>query len=485
MHPNDLIKHPQVDTSTPWSIYQREIFDAILSTKHNIIIEAVAGSGKTTTMVEAINRLCEAQSSKSILALAFNKSIATELQRRLPSTVSAMTFHALGLSTFKVKPKVSLSKCRWLLKDAAPSAIYEDHARDILRLVSMAKTSVEEVSFYDLLSDFDISCPAGLESKFVSLAEQVLSYSDMNNKEIDFDDMLRLPFIYNHTFPQFDYVFVDEAQDLSDIQHHMILNLLSLEGRVIAVGDTHQAIYGFRGADHNSMNRFRQQFDTLELPLSISYRCPSSVVTAAQHYVPHIKAAPNAIEGKVTHEQTLPELTSLTSKDLILCRNNAPLFRLALHFLKLQHPAYVRGSFGDSLISFINNFKTQDIEVFKVRLKMWYNKEYERLISAEQTSKAGFITDKYEAVTSILTVSETVDELKENVLRLTTPNNGVTLSTIHRAKGTEATNVYFYLPHLLPSKYCTNEAALQQEHNLTYVGITRSLSTLTYITEEQ
>lgn len=484
MNLDSLISQPKADTERSWSPMQSAIFDAVLQTKSNIIVEAVAGSGKTTTMVEAVNRLCM-QGETDILCLAFNKSIAMELQKRLPSVVTASTFHALGLSTFPNRPKVNGGKCRKLLKEVCNPQLYEEHARDILRMVSLAKMQVGEVDLEELMGDFDVSIPPEHEKKALELVEYVLKQSIVDRKEIDFDDMLFLPVLLNHTFPTFKYIFVDELQDLNDIQHHFIKLLLAQDGRVIGVGDTNQAIYAFRGADSNSMNRFRQEFDPLELPLSISYRCPKSVVNWAQHIVPQIQYADDAIEGTVWYEN--PDsgsnmIEAATADDLILCRNNAPLFRLALAFLRMRKPVYVRGNFGEQLVSFVKGFKTKNIDVLRMRLDQWYTAEAKRL--EDQQGKLGYITDKYESIKCIAAECDTVEDALNTIINLVTPTHGTILSSIHRAKGTEAKRVIFYLPKLLPSKYAVSSSQKQQEQNLKYVGGTRALEELFFIDEE-
>jgi superfamily I DNA/RNA helicase len=491
MNPDDFLpKQALVDTETPWSDKQLDIFAAIDLERDNLIVEAVAGSGKTTTILQGVNRTMVSDPAQEILMLAFNKAIAMELQSRVPYGVEAKTFHALGLSTFQGKrPKVKGYKLRGILKDIIPSRYYEECVRDILRMVSLIKANAiltpDLEEWYAALGDFDINCEEKMEAKYVKWASEAFILSCKDTTTIDFDDMIFFPILFDYPFNQYDMVVVDEAQDLSPIQHEIVLRLLKPGGRVVAVGDTHQAIYGFRGADHNSMNRFRHQFHTRELPLSISYRCPSSVVAEAQRYVPHIEAAPLAALGRVDWFDHMPQpVTSLQKDDLIICRNNAPLFRLAMKFIRERHPVTVKGNFGAMLIGFIKGFKTKDINVFFHALEKWYDAEYKRLVENEQMTKAYMVQDKYESLKAVAEVSSSVDEMIDILTDLFKPGRGATLSSIHRAKGTEAKNVHFYIPGLLPSKFANSSSALQQEDNLSYVGITRSLNTLNFIHEE-
>jgi len=75
-------------------------------------------------------------------------------------------------------------------------------------------------------------------------------------------------------------------------------------GRVIAVGDRFQSIYGFRGAGTDSMDIFQRRFQMRALPLSVSYRCPVAVVEHAKQWVPQIEAREDAPWGFVGLEGT-------------------------------------------------------------------------------------------------------------------------------------------------------------------------------------
>ena len=95
---------------------QKAIFDCIENTDHHIIINAGAGTGKTTTIVEAANKI----GNNKAAFLAFNKSIATELAERLPEGVEAKTFHAFGFAAIRnagIKTRVNNFKLNNIIKD--------------------------------------------------------------------------------------------------------------------------------------------------------------------------------------------------------------------------------------------------------------------------------------------------------------------------------------------------------------------------------
>jgi superfamily I DNA/RNA helicase len=101
---------------------------------------------------------------------------------------------------------------------------------------------------------------------------------------IDFDDMLWLPVILGHKFSTLDWLFVDEAQDTNDIQIEILERSLGHSSRFVAVGDPHQAIYGFRGANSDALDKIVARFACRTLPLSVSYRCSKAVVAEAQKF---------------------------------------------------------------------------------------------------------------------------------------------------------------------------------------------------------
>jgi DNA helicase-2/ATP-dependent DNA helicase PcrA len=106
-----------------------------------------------------------------------------------------------------------------------------------------------------------------------------------------------MPTLFGGTFPRFPLVMVDEAQDLSPLNHAMLRKLVT--ARLIAVGDPYQSIYAFRGAMTSSMARLREEFNMHEMTLSVSFRCPRQVVRRAWFRVPFMKWFEQAEEGHV------------------------------------------------------------------------------------------------------------------------------------------------------------------------------------------
>lgn len=345
------------------SKYQQAIFDFITHGTGNAIVMAVAGSGKTTTITKALELI---PTSKRILFLAFNKSIADELSKRIPKHAIAKTTHALGAgavrrSNFQVriegdKVKEHMGALRAEDADLHLDSVWRVARPKIHKLVSLAKNhgiapeGIEGAkgllpdnreSWCHLIEHFDLLGEGELESALrlakndadetdflIERARKVLTASVRDTAQIDFDDMLYLPVIFDYRVEKFDWVFVDEAQDIAQIQLEMLKKALAVGGRLVAVGDPRQAIYGFRGADAEALPNIAKAFEAVTLPLSISYRCPQSVVKHAKQWVSHIEASEAAPEGRVELLEGF-KTRDFKAGDLVLCRFKAPVLKLA------------------------------------------------------------------------------------------------------------------------------------------------------------
>lgn len=229
------------------STYQQAIFSAIENSSDSLAIIAVAGSGKTTTIVEAAKKL---PSWKLSVFLAFNKAIAEELKQKLPYFVQAHTFHSFAFSaikqSWKTPPKVDFNKTKRLLKTLVSDDELWENLRNVSDLVSYAKGAglgliPNAPSWADLIEYYDLVCDD--EPLTIALAQGVLAKSNADVESVDFDDMLYFALRDDVKFTPCDFVFVDEAQDLNSVQHALLKKMLKKDGRLIAVGDPNQAIY--------------------------------------------------------------------------------------------------------------------------------------------------------------------------------------------------------------------------------------------------
>jgi len=482
--------------SRQWSSYQEVIFNFVEHGQGNAIVEAVAGSGKSTTIVEALNRV-----NGSSVFLAFNKAIADELKAR---GVNARTFHSLTYSPtmrWKRQNNVTTDKLRAICRENLGADDMELYSSFAIRLVGLAQQlgigclvlDVEEV-WMDIVIHHDLE-PESEDADLgrgIEIARWLLdaSYED---SRVNFDDMLYLTVRDNLTLPKFDFVFVDEAQDTNAIQREILKKIMHPRTRLIAVGDSAQAIYGFRGADSNSMNLIAQQFNCTKLPLSITYRCPTSVVKYARTIVNHIQARPNAPEGKVEGLGTKWEVKSFQPNDLVVCRTTKPLIALAFQMVRARVPVRIMGrEIGQGLKNLITKMKARNLDDLENKLSNWRDKEVEKAVKKDNESKAEAIRDKVDAILCIIEGLSPDQEYEAGIVDLLNQIDNLfaegvgktVLATIHKAKGLEAEHVYWLNSSQCPSKWARAEWQKRQELNLMYVAITRAKSTLTLIEEK-
>lgn len=472
-----------------WSTLQEAIFKFVENgdpRSGNAIINAVAGSGKTTTIVEALSRV-----KGSSIFLAFNKSIAEELKSR---GVNAKTFHSLcymPVTQFKKTRTVDIDKLSKLCKANLDTEDLRLYGTFIQRLVSLGRQAgigclVNETdqAWYDIVDHYNLELDnenADLH-RAVKLTSELLEDSNRSSM-VDFDDLLFLAVKEGLILPKFDFVFVDEAQDTNAIQRAILHKIMKPNSRIVAVGDPAQAIYGFRGADSDSIDLIKNAFGAIELPLSISYRCPKAVVEYAQTWVKHIQPSPTADKGEVNHLNTQWTNKVFQCGDLVVCRRTAPIITLAYGLLRDRIGVQVLGrDIGEGLKSLIKRMQAKGIDHLTSKLNKYRTCQMEKALAKEQDAKAEAINDK---VTSILILVEclpennrTIPELIRVLDDLFSEKKGcVTLSTIHKAKGLEADRV-FWLDYNNTPKWPMNEWQLKQEDNLCYVAVTRAKKAL-------
>lgn len=270
---------------------QDRIFKFVLNETGSLIIIAVAGAGKSTTIIEVGKLIPRGLHS---VFLAFNKRIAEALKERLPYWIPASTYHAHCLKALRAvydfPLDIKAEKTERLLLAAVDGdrSEYFRYIPFVKKLVSLAKSvSTSMPNLQELVEYHELICEED-EEVGIAYAQDVLIEAANVTKEnnwIDFDDMIWLAHREQAPFVRADVVFVDEAQDLNEIQQALLPAMLKPTGRLVAVGDPHQSIYGFRGADCNSMANLAARFNCVELPLSVSYRCARSIVYEAQTYL--------------------------------------------------------------------------------------------------------------------------------------------------------------------------------------------------------
>lgn len=487
-----------------WSKYQNNIFEFVASGIGNATVKAVAGSGKSTTCVEAIKHI---PAGKTYIMLAFNKTIAEELKNR---GVNAKTFHSLCYSPVLRSRKtnnVETNKLRMLCRENMNSNDNFVYSTFCIKLVGLARNAGigvlvpdTEDAWFNLVEhqDLELENERGNTLQAVRHARELLQWSNESNF-VDFDDMLYFAVKDGITLTKYDYVFVDEAQDTNPIQRAIVRKICNENSRVIFVGDPAQAIYGFRGADSESIATLHKEFNCVDLPLTITYRCGTDIVKFAHKYVQHIEAADNAPTGEVRHipgkldaviaatvspEDNPNSLPTFEASDLVVCRTTKPLVELAFKMLRNRVPCKIMGrDIGNGLKALIGKMRATNLEELTVNLETWARREIDKAIAKQLESKVDQIQDKLDALLCLIDgLAEghrTIEALLAGIDMLFNNNEQcLTLSTIHKAKGTEADRVWWLNSSKCPAPWAKQDWQREQERNLCYVAITRAKTSL-------
>lgn len=487
---------PRTDTPRP-SPHQEAILAAVRDTSDNLIIQAAAGSGKTTTL----RLICEqVPPNLRVLAVCFNRSIAQEFKRKLPPHVDARTLHSVGLGICqKAQGKVKIDdyKTRNIIEAYAKRHVRFDNGKsEAAWQISMARLiSVGLATMADLHSAFDLErlCDhydINLKGDSWRHVAEIVALCRADRTTVGFDDMLDHPIHHDYPFPKFDLVLVDEAQDLNAQQLEFV-ERLGAGGRIIAVGDRNQAIYGFRGANHLAMDELQRQFRCRELPLSVCYRCGTEIIREAQAVVgpDAIQAAPGAQEGMVLRQepkQRDESLANLQDGDLVVCRVNKHLVSPCFELIRRGQKAIIRGrDIGKGLATLVNRHtkkkSVNDLPSVLDSVLKWKDKRVAELNQRNRVEQAQGVEDQ---VDTLLAIAENVDSVPALLTAIQTifsdESAGVVFSSIHRAKGLEADCVVYFAPELVPHPMAKTPEAVQQERNLDYVARTRARHALIY-----
>lgn len=318
----------------------------------------------------------------------------------------------------------------------------------------------------------------------------------------------REPWVYDITVKDTHCYFANgvlahNCQDVNVSRRIMAMRMMREGGRLLGVGDSKQAIYGFCGADSESMTNIAKELDSQTFPLTMTYRCGSRIVEEAQEVVPDIQAHEANGEGVVrkveVYEDMLAELQHLDGHAIgdcsILCRNMKPLVETCYSLMKRQVPVRIEGQdLADRLLQTIKDRKQPELHLLLVAVEDYRREEVERLKEKDRWGQAGAVDDICDAIkhlggvlheegardteelvkliNTMFAVKRDLDKLPPQVL----------LATIHRSKGREWKRVYFLgYEELIPSKWARLPWQLTQEDNLKYVAITRAMEELVYV----
>jgi superfamily I DNA/RNA helicase len=502
-----------IDLGFTPSPYQEKIFHFVQHGVGNCVIKACAGSGKSTTIVSAMKLVPK---SKKCLFIAFNKSIVEELTRRLDGYDNCVvkTIHSLGYLIVRRNLgsdiEIDEYKYRTYLKKhineltSITEGTYmtrqmvEDYIDSITMLIDYSRfniaQSVKEIeqvaARYDIPVSFD-ECEVALKC---------LKWGEENYHTIDYTDMVWLPYELSlkPTGLQFDWIFFDEAQDASQMAIELFLRCFKRGTRFASVGDSSQTINLFAGSSPEAFDYMCNYPNTTIFELPVTYRCAKKITEYANNLVPNMKYRDDAPDGMVIDNC---HINAIKDGDMVLARSKAPLLKLYVKLLRRGINCYIKGQdIGSNLIKILENV---DLDELNADLKKdgVFVRLYDKLFNDRNKlmEKRGLdmndatlsmnIMNMYDSINALIILSEKYNskhELIEHIKDIFKDNSkGVCLSTIHKAKGLEAENVYILCHSMMPSKLAHHDWEKIQERNLQYVAYTRPKNKLGFISEKE
>lgn len=492
------------------SNYQLAIIDFIKNGQGNLVVEAVAGAGKTYTLIECVKEIPE---DKTVLLTAFNRDIANVLKKKAKDffNVNVSTLHGLGLQmlqrNFPEKP-LALDEFKYKsylntnIKSLSSINTYELNKRDFARYMNNIEAFInfgrcylcQTVEDLDFIEDrYSIDTIA--DEKEIAL--DILEYGKNNLEQIDYTDMIWLPnVLYCKPYGmQYDWIILDEAQDLSVCQREIVLKCRKINTRMCFFGDSEQSLYSFASSDPESFKKLKELPNTKSLPLSISYRCSRNIVDFAKKLVPAIECNNDGRVGEVKYDVPLSEIHD---GDMVLCRNNAPLMKVYVDFIKEGKKCFIRGK--DIGLNLKNMVKRTGIEVLNKNIQedgvfaRLYDMVFDNInelidkyhITYSDAVESSIVANKLDMIKALEILSDDINTATELIEKIGTifsdrKSGGISLSTIHKAKGLEAENVYIACRELMPSSRAKKDWEIRQEYNLMYVAYTRAKNILGFI----
>lgn len=490
------------------SPYQEQVKEAFVNGSGNMFLSASAGSGKTFIIVylaQFVKRTLNA------IFLAFNTHIVEALKGRLPSHIPTKTMNSLGNAACRKacgrNPYLDQYKYNNKARDmVAAKSSWQDlkynekreYAATLSNLIDKARCTVTD--YNDEQALMDMAGRFGVEVKdpaMYAMVKEAIEWGIVQfrqNNTVDYTDQLWMPYILGLDCEKYDFIMVDEAQDLNRLQHYMLQQSSHHDTRVVFVGDPMQSMYGFTGALVNSLQLLKKMLDADEYSLPICYRCPRKIIQVAQFFdrgrtLPH-ENAPEGIVEFITQGEIY---NRVSAGDLILCRLTAPLVGVCIKLIAKNVSAKVLGrEIGASLIKLVEDSMAKgddnenpDWNAFPDRLRMHVGTIRDKLSRQQNMEQQiDLLNDKQDCIeTCYRSADFNTNSMKEfitGIERLFDNNKSqITLCTVHKAKGLEADNVFIIqdkngrecIPLIRQNQ---QRWELDQEINIGYVATTRA-----------
>lgn len=446
--------------------------------------------------------------SSKILYAAYNREAVEDVKSKLPEKVGAHTIHGAGYQVVNAQQGyVPLNDARGVhLVDRLTGVSFNQNKDrykwlSTLQYISKLKDELLQPTLENLRkmqAKYDGLLNFAVDDAMPDRIKQLMPLMKTIDRKIgiEYIDQVWLALFLCKT-PPYKFGIIDECQDLSPAR--LALSLLLAEN-LMFIGDEDQAINAFSGADPDSFDKIRKACNK-ELQLKTVFRCPPNIIDKANMIAPRAKLRGVKTEPGTVHQVTINDLPATVKsrchypskpeelaevfykQHLVICRYNAPLINAALKFFKEGVPAVILGQqLVTQLVKLIEKMKAVDLDDLLEKLLSYED----RMLREAPEHLKEVIYDKGDCIRLVINQTESLDTLIPDLKRLFLPKKGtphVTLCTVHKAKGRESEHVYILFPPV-PSSRATTPSQIQQEKNLDFVAHTRTMNTLTYVTQE-
>lgn len=511
-----------------------------------LLINAGPGTGKTYSIVNAhiyclhqrpqeikqteeqheIFEWCKYNlpNTKSVLYLAFNTSIAERVRKQLPKHCKSYTFHGFGAQILKTRfgyQKVNHNRSANIVADLVGKTMDNLEGSEkfkwLCAIRHVAKLKEEWLIPDDDNIEFIRQKYPDLiawnpPSDLIERCHRLMERMRFPDGEVEYVDQVWMG-CQQVKKPLFDIGYVDEAQDLSRCRFELAMRACR---NLVFVGDPNQAINAFAGADAH-MFRTLEEKATLQLPLLTTFRCPPNIVQKANELRnAGIRSLPEKKAGQESRiswsylperigiltgrsQSSLPDNYDLADSPiptiktgptrivgldqiLVLCRMNAPLVRACLHLINNDVPAFIlKNDVADTLVWLVKSLKPKSLDHLSERLSDYVVKYTSDRMPPHVQLLA---RDKADSIEAVMQVSNSVPDLISNIESMfSCKPPAVKLTTIHKAKGLEAPEVFILNPPIEHPLGMRHPDSAEQEINLHFVAITRTSNNLTWVTE--
>ncbi len=438
---------------------------------HEVLkVHAFAGTGKTSTLVH----FAQARPNVRFLYMAFNKSVQLEAATKFPSHVICKTAHSLAWHGFgkRFKHKLTFNLKINTVMTALELKRY-DTAKFTLETLQRFLVSADPILYGAHISPLArmLHSPDKMPD-FVALARTL--WAKMTN-ELDksvpmiHDGYLKM---YQLSEPRlnFDCILLDEAQDISPVIADIVL---SQDRITILVGDPHQAIYGWRGAQDTMQNVNANT----TLYLTHSFRFGENVASLANKILHTFKGEKEKLFGMNGDGK----LGQVNGQYTILARTNGALFAEAAELIKKYKLGFVGGIHSYQLSLLVDTYYLFDNQYDKIQDSYLRNfqsysqlKQFAEEVEDFELMSRCRIVDKFEKSIPIL-----VDEITNKAVDVKQAE--ICLSTAHKSKGLEFDQVKLsndFTKLLEDERLISIDKINLEEFNLVYVAVTRARESL-------